>query len=660
MKRGIALLLALALLLSGCAAGTPAQQTPETAMETTAEPTTEPTTVPTLSPEELLLQSLPENLRQAYEIGFVDLEMLEEPDRVCTIPEAAEILANVYQLTYGEESWMLTHCVNEENKSSNVTRGWFIQMMYTGATEYFLKPESEDFDENMKALANTTGKVTSKPCVLAGELLGYYNFLMMKNNDHSKTGLVNGYYPKNAAVAAHSIYGQYGGAFTYVMDRKEFDGDDAALSYALIRSDRFTGEKLMRWDENYNIRFLDTMTVREVVETALRYHNTLDVVDQVAYEDITTCDKSILTDELLNRPTDLPVPSCQKLPEQWHGVRMLDTIQLMDQDDRSVYEHEIQAIKDAGFNMIQLVLDFPYFEGPWGEEGKLDENRLKELDRVLAWCMERDIHLNLMPYRGLGWPNSGQFYSIYASEKVKTATTAGWAALARRYAEVPDAYLSFTVTNGYMAASEEVMAEHCMPYVEAIRAVTPSRTIIAELQYSKADTGEFWAQQGVALASQCTWPAQTYFDYFSQSSAEKNMVNTVWPIMEKNGDILDAEGAMTHMKEKGKTPDEVAAVAKEYGVGYMVSSWGLRMSYGSQTVFEQRFPDETMQAYLEDMTQTMADRGYGWCYGNWHGFAGIACAYPLVKTATYTKVEGRPLYIDENMTSLFRQVNGVK
>lgn len=658
MKRGIALLLAL-LMLSGCAANSTPPET--TVVETTAEPTTEPTTVPTLSPEELLLQSLPENLRQAYEIGFVELEMLEDLERICTIPEAAEILANVYRLKYGEDSWMLTHCVSEEGKTADVTRGWFIKMMYAGAAEYFIKPESEDFDENMKALTNTKGKVSSKPCVLAGQLLGYNQYLLMKNNDHSKTGLVNGYYPQNAVVAAHSIYGQYGGAFTYVADLKEFDGDNAAVSYALIRFDRFTGEKLMHWDENYNLRFHDAMTVQEVVETALRYYNCLDLPELVAYEDIGTCDKTILTDELLNRPTDLPVPSCQHLPSEWHGVRMNDTVQTMDQDNRMAHEHEIQAIKDAGFNMIQLVVDFPYFAGPWGEEGKLDESRLKELDWVVAWCIERDIHLNLMIYRGRGWPNSGSWYSIYSSDKVKSATSAVWAGLARRYAEVPDAYLSFTVTNGYMAANEEVMAEHCAPYVEAIRAVSPNRTIIAELCYAKAGTGALWAQQGVALASQCTWPTQTYFDYFSQSSAEKTMQNTVWPIVEKNGDVVDAEAALTNsFYKKGKSPDEVAAVAKEYGVGYMVSDWGPRMSYGSQTVFTQRFSDETMQAYLEDMTNTMAQRGYGWCYTNWHGFAGIACAYPLVETAAYTKVEGRPLYIDENMTNLFRRINGVE
>lgn len=121
MKRGIVLLLVLALLLSGCGAGNAPAET--TVVETTAEPTAEPTTVPTLSPEELLLQSLPETLRQAYEIGFVELETLEDPERSCTIPEAAEMLAKVYRLTYGKDSWMLTHCVSEEDKTANGVQG---------------------------------------------------------------------------------------------------------------------------------------------------------------------------------------------------------------------------------------------------------------------------------------------------------------------------------------------------------------------------------------------------------------------------------------------------------------------------------------------------------------------------------------------------------
>lgn len=117
MKRLTAFVLALVMLLSlaACGASAPAAtEAPAAAVpETTAEPTTEPTTEPTLSAEELFLQSLPEKLQEAYALGIVELELLEDLDRVCTIAEAAGILQNIYRIKFEADSWMLTNTVTE-------------------------------------------------------------------------------------------------------------------------------------------------------------------------------------------------------------------------------------------------------------------------------------------------------------------------------------------------------------------------------------------------------------------------------------------------------------------------------------------------------------------------------------------------------------------
>jgi hypothetical protein len=56
----------------------------------------------------------------------------------------------------------------------------------------------------------------------------------------------------------------------------------------------------------------------------------------------------------------------------------------------------------------------------------------------------------------------------------------------------------------------------------------------------------------------------------------------------------------------------------------------------------------------------MAQRGWGWSYTNWYGFAGIACGWPLVKDTVYTQVGEHKLYMDETMTGIFRKINGVQ
>ena len=127
MKMAISMILIYSLLLCGCgSAAVPEITAPaeiKAVPETTAEIVTEPTTEPTLSPEELFVQSLPEKLRQAYELGIVELSLLEEPERECTIQEAAAVLQNVYNLRFYEDSWMLINTVTEDNSSNPATRG---------------------------------------------------------------------------------------------------------------------------------------------------------------------------------------------------------------------------------------------------------------------------------------------------------------------------------------------------------------------------------------------------------------------------------------------------------------------------------------------------------------------------------------------------------
>ena len=288
----------------------------------------------------------------------------------------------------------------------------------------------------------------------------------------------------------------------------------------------------------------------------------------------------------------------------------------------------------------------------------MSEYRLKELDQILAWCMERDIHLNLMCYHSNGWPSAFDEKALTHNVENAEPLAYSWGVLAQRYAQIPNKYLSFTQFFKPLSYNDEDHGAFSKPIIDAIRAASPDRCIIAHV--GQTADGTTVAQQGVALSTACTWPSETYFDYFSKNAAENTMKKLTWP-MEKNGDLVDASAVLAgHSSDYTYSPDEIAAVAEEQGVGFMVSNFGPRMLYGSQTVFDARPSDETMEAFLRDMTDTMADRGWGWSYTNWYGFAGIACQFPLVKNASYTKVDDRLLYIDDAMTGIFRRINGME
>ena len=649
MRRLTALFLALVMLLSltACGGSAPAETAvPETVPITEAptEPATEPTTEPTLGPKELFLQSLPEKLRQTCELGIVEPEFLEDPDRLCTMEEAAHILQKVYNLRFYEDSWMLTNTVTEEAAAGPATRSWFMTMMYAADAEALAGvDETKDYAFNLKNLTRTYN--TSR---IADVLLGWFEntgFAPVENED----GNIEQW---------GTFYGKTPGASELVADRKDFDGDIATISYVLTRFDRNTGEKLMTWDENRNLRFKDPMSVQEVAETALRYYHALEPKpDMVPYEQITHYDTSIITPELLNRETDLPDASCSALPEQWHGISMTET----GQSDSMVYEHEIQLIQDTGFNYLCYSFNFMYYHGRTYEylynktefEEVMNENRLKELDQLLAWCMERDIHLNLACNFSMGWPDSFSINKLISDEKYAEPMAKCWKVLAQRYADIPNRYLSFTVFDRCWGASDEDHSRFLAPSVEAIREVSPDRCMMTAVGENDI-TGRGAAELGIALASPCQYGDDFVFGFDRSSYVKPCMQRGVWPYMEK-GTLVNANAVMS----QGQCPDAVAALASEHGVGYMVSEWGPRVMNMWTIVENFRYSDETMEAYLTDMAQTMEERGYGWCYTDWMGSVGIGFGYPLVTDSTYTQVQ-EFLYIDEEMSGWFQTVNGVE
>ena len=653
MKRMMAFVLALAMVLSmaACGGSTPAETTapatvPENAGDGSPVPETE---APTLSPEEMLYNSLTDRMQQAVDLGIVELSQLEDPERECTVADAADILQEVYNLRFYEDSWMLTHTVTEENAAQPATRGWFMTMMYAADAEALVGVESEDYAANLRKLT-----VTHASSPIADTLLGLY--------------YGGGYVPvtSDAGEVDQMIaaYGEYSGASELVADRKDFDGDISIISYALTRFDRKTGEKIMTWDENRNLRFKDSMTVQEVVETALRYYRALEPKpDFIPYGEPMHYDESIITPDLLNKETTLPEASCSHLPKEWHGVNL----SLTGQTDDLTQAHELDVIKNAGFNFVSLSFDAKNYHGrtpelTYGKDAHpygLNENRLKELDQLLAWCMERDIHLNLVCLFGHDWPSYANENQFVKDPENARGLAQFWKALAQRYVDIPNNYLSFTPMKWVYGANDDDHGRYLAVVAEAVREVSPDRCMMAVVGEGTI-TGRGAAEIGMALTSECYWGSDFLFRYKDMNVVELIMEKATWPYDEK-GVRTDGNAAMSLAKDtwvETMAPDTIAAVAKEYGVGYMVHRWGPTILNGGPILEKTRYSDEVMQAYLMDMTRTMEERGYGWCYTDWMGSVGVAYSYPLVENSTYAQVQDY-LYIDEEMTGWFQEINGV-
>lgn len=592
--------------------------------------------------------SLPDRLQQVLDLGIADLETLSRAEEICTKEDGIGMLAKVHELRYGMPSKYLSDPgIIEASNSEHTTRYYFAQALCFSAMESIYDTAYEHFNA----------------------WIHYCN-----------ENQIQSMWPDSQVISLRldGTVGE-GGVWDICADLSDIDnpanandlswGLDFGLShvvnYAMLTYDRTNGKKVLELDDAFSFRPFEAMTVAEVAEAVLRYYHSFEpTAEMIPYADTAAFDSSIITPELLKKETSLPDATCANLPSQWRGVLMFDMGRVISQaldanPDKRIYEHEIQAVKDAGFNFIGLVFDFSVLQGPVPEAGKLNETRLKELDQVIAWCMERDIHVDLRCSSPGGmtkddafsdwvqWNHDSVNGTDYAPEFASL-----WKALAQRYADIPNHYLSFNLMIEPEISSDDQYAAFFGPAVNAIREVTPDRCIIADI-HSGGLMGTTMAEMGVALSYHAYDPREfCVVDYNMQNDPEQ-LHNISWPFTSSSGETYNAAAVLNSPIENSVSANELSAIAKEYGVGFMVGEFGI---FTTQMPYH-RYSDETLYAYYKDMIDTLNEKGYGWCSGVWHGSYGIVSSYPAVKTAEYEQVGDHAFYLDKTMFNFFQEFN---
>lgn len=676
MKRMISLWMALALLLSltACGEKTETIATTERVMETVA--TTPATTEATLSPEDQLLSSLPERIRQAYELGLVELEQLEDLDATVTIGEAAEMLQKAYVHRTGVESKTLNDLAQTpEYAVLTATRGLMSALPGLADIELF---DGEYYESYEQWLQYTAGYRKESP----------------KGSGDSTRDLLSWTYWQrfmlNTTCVANLFteQGDMEAALTAMEEETLYTGVSEIHLYAQAVYDSTNGKKFMTMDADGNFNSFRKMTMQEVAECALVYYNYPNpaaIPEFVAPEDVGTYNPDIITADLLNRDTTLPEASCQHLPAEWHGV-IMDDWNWLDGNwgtDGEIYEYEIQAVKDAGFNFIGLELSFGWLQDYWlfksdesyrdfvnsEDKGNFSLERLEKLDQVLAWCMERDIHLNIrVTYPGNLHTNDKRMMNFYMTGDLGQSFPQCWQALARRYADISNKYLSFTLFTNSVTAPK---ASALLKAAEAIREVSPDRCLIADAYHYMQRTTPYGveelAKSGVALSytlqmtDTTVLAHQDLYKYnndrwCNEFTAERFMKEFTWPY----GDI-DGETALAKDRWGAPSFNTIMELAEQYGVGFMLGDFGVTPGQnGTEREYPNyRYPDDAYHAMIADITSTVESRGYGWCFGHWYGYFGITDCIPRITDSTYSQVEDYPYYIDQNMLSWFREINGI-
>lgn len=160
-------------------------------------------------------------------------------------------------------------------------------------------------------------------------------------------------------------------------------------------------------------------------------------------------------------------------------------------------ENFVRSVADWGFNSLWVVLDYDVFFNDNVTEA--DPTMLKELGRYVAAAIQNHMHLNLSFYAlpGRVWKHSTETYTsvgefdLFVNESKWPTANRVWETLAKRYQNVPNAYLSFgpnqEVANPSMSTSLDApdytgadVGRYLLAAIDAIRAIDPDRLIMLE------------------------------------------------------------------------------------------------------------------------------------------------------------------------------------
>lgn len=269
-----------------------------------------------------------------------------------------------------------------------------------------------------------------------------------------------------------------------------------AFWFSLLRRSLVTEMPLLTWADDYDLHMNDGITRRDAALAAVRLleseANLLDDNNYIHIDEVGSYDRSIITDELLSAPTELPEPVVDgKLTSEWKGAGTT-----LRKDGGHVYkdfqESDIAFLADQGFNFSRIFFGFSTLRFPENPENFMlvNESELQDLDQLIAWGIEYDIHIHI----AMSFTPDGRNDSLNFNDEEWAQVCAYWKALARRYADIPSKYLSFDLFNEMEPAAEEMSrtVEKLSALVQDMHAYNDERLIFAS--YSSTYPNLTWVE----------------------------------------------------------------------------------------------------------------------------------------------------------------------
>ena len=281
-----------------------------------------------------------------------------------------------------------------------------------------------------------------------------------------------------------------------------------------------------------------------------------------------------------------------------------------DQQPREADERALDFMAEFGFDFARIPTDYRFWTAGFDYLNP-DEKAIGFIDRYLAACQSRGIHVSLNLHRAPGYcvnRNDLERDNLWTDPIAQDAFVFLWELFARRYEGVPGEALSFDLLNeppavgqhGMTRANHEALMRRT---VAAIRSIDPARAIAIDgISYGNLPNPELIdldvthsgrGYQPFALTHYKAhwvageaWPEPVYpGGGFGGKSWDKDALREFYRPWRE----MQAAGARVHVGEFGcfqHTPDDVAlrwfadllSLYKEFGWGYAL--WTFAGSFG--------------------------------------------------------------------------------
>ncbi|KXL54258.1 endoglucanase C307 precursor [Anaerotignum neopropionicum] len=440
----------------------------------------------------------------------------------------------------------------------------------------------------------------------------------------------------------------------------------AHVEFFLKYCDLSTGEKILTLDENQKFNPESSVSIQDALLVMTRYYGSKlpEAVFVLPKEiGIHSIDKALYTGS-----TTLPDASNQQLP-QWKGMLLchetwtIDGANGCDVDD-IVMENDIKTLAECGFNFARVGISFSRLQSAntltgtiYPQEGTLNLREIEYLDQILSWGMEYGVHIQFVMFEVPGANGDVKKQevmfdlndSIFTDEQLQKDVADIWGALARRYKDIPNNYLSFNLMNEPNHPNDQAYVAAYLPSIEAIRKESADRVLVADV-HDMDITGEEMAKQGVALSYHLYEPREFCVPNMYLYAKNPSAFDAYdWPYTDKDGKVWDANACL-NQSDLLVTPLELKEIAKKNNVGFMIGEWGCFYDGEGGTLFPFAYSNEIRKKFFTDIIHAFEENGIGWSYGSYIGGLGLVTPYPVPDAdVTYEKIPNSAHYkVKEN------------